>query len=153
MKSIKMSSCDRGIGAALLYKTIIYIIGNLTRCTGFSGLRHDDFGRERPPLTRCPDCDAFWQQTLAEQGPVNGSLEPVDYPVPEVNSSPAHYDGWQGAPISAWYLRPHGSGPFPAIVFYHPYLGTKGDICHYLPWVWQDDAVLAVDVGDGGCEA
>ncbi len=102
--------------------------------------------RYQPPLTRASDFEVFWEQSLAEPGPLKSNIQSVDYPVPEVNAFQATYHGWQGARVSAWYLRPHGLGPFPAIVFYHPYLGTKLDIYHYLAWVLQGYAVLAVDI-------
>lgn len=102
----------------------------------------------RPALTRQPDFDAFWQQTLAEAAgqPLDPKLEPVEYPVPEIKAFAATYLGWQGAPIAAWYLRPAGDGPFPAMVFYHGYRNSKSAIYNYLPWVLQGYAVLAVDV-------
>lgn len=108
----------------------------------------DELKAYRPSLTRRPDFDTFWQQTLAEAAkqPLNPTLEPVDYPVPEIHAFAARYDGWQGAPISAWYLRPPGEGPLPALVFYHGYQNSKAGIYLYLPWILQGYAVLAVDV-------
>src|SRR5262245_14331214 len=102
----------------------------------------------RPALTRRPDFDEFWRETLAEakQQPLNPGLEPESYPVPEIRAFAAHYDGWQGARIEAWYLIPVGDGPFPAMIFYHGYQGSKVSIYNYLPWVLQGYAVLAVDV-------
>jgi cephalosporin-C deacetylase len=102
----------------------------------------------QPALTRRPDFDEFWQKTLAEAAdqPLDPTLEPVDYPVPEIRAFATHYRGWQGAPIAAWYLLPAGEGPFPALVFYHGYQNSKQGIYPYLPWVLQGYAVLAVDV-------
>lgn len=101
-----------------------------------------------PPLTRQPDFETFWEETLAEANtqPLNPAVEPVTYPVPEVQPFAARYSGWQGAGIAAWYLLPSGQGPFPALVFYHGYQNSKSAIYNYLPWVLQGYAVLAVDV-------
>ncbi|RME97345.1 MAG: cephalosporin deacetylase [Chloroflexi bacterium] len=102
----------------------------------------------RPALTRQPDFEQFWQTTLAEaaQQPLNAELTAVDYPVPEIRAFSTRYAGWQGASVAAWYLRPSGNGPFPAMVFYHGYTRSKEGIYNYLPWVLQGYAVLAVDV-------
>jgi len=101
-----------------------------------------------PPLTRQPDFNDFWQETLAEVQSL--SLKPelavVDYPVPEIRAFAARYRGWRDAPIAAWYLIPAGDGPFPALVFYHGYRNFRLGIYTYLPWVLQGYAVLAVDV-------
>ena len=66
--------------------------------------------------------------------------------MPEVRAYAARYDGWQGAPIAAWYLLPRREGPHPALIFYHGYTRSKSGIYPYLPWVLQGFAVLAVDV-------
>ncbi len=108
----------------------------------------DELRTYRPPLTRQIDFDDFWHETLAESArqPLNPVLEPVDYPVPEIQAFDVRYDGWQGASIAAWYLRPAGNESFPALVFYHGYQNSKIGIYTYLPWVLQGYAVLAVDV-------
>lgn len=108
----------------------------------------EELHRYRPSLTRQPDLESYWQTTLteAEQQPLNPEMIPVEYPVPEIRAFSARYTGWQGASVAAWYLRPSGSGPFPAMVFYHGYTRSKEGIYGYLPWVLQGYAVLAVDV-------
>jgi cephalosporin-C deacetylase len=108
----------------------------------------DELKTYNPPLTGQPDLEQFWQQTFTEAArqPLNPILEPVNYPVPELQAFNVTYQGWQGAPVSAWYLRPPGRGPFPALVFYHGYTVGKYGIYPYLPWVLQGYAVLAPDV-------
>lgn len=102
----------------------------------------------QPALTSQPDFEQFWQKTLAEavELPLNPTLEAIDYPVPEIRAFAARYDGWQAAPISAWYLLPASDGPLPALIFYHGYQNSKIGVYPYLPWVLQGYAVLAVDV-------
>jgi len=108
----------------------------------------DELKTYRPPLTCQPDIEQFWRETLlnASQQPLAPTLEAVDYPVPELEAFAVKYHGWQGAPVSAWYLRPPGRGPFPALVFYHGYSVNKYGIYPYLPWVLQGYAVLTPDV-------
>lgn len=102
----------------------------------------------RPALTREPDFQAFWRETLAEAAklPIQPELTPIDYPVDGLHVARATYAGWDGARIAGWYLTPAGVGPFPAIAFYHGYSGSKGAIYDYLGWAAQGYVVLAVDV-------
>lgn len=101
-----------------------------------------------PPLTKEPDFDRFWDETLAESAtaPLNPELALVDYPAIGVRVYDARYSGWQGARIAAWYLLPEGEGPFPALVQYHGYSGSRREPHQYLMWALQGYAVIAVDV-------
>ncbi|NLT73058.1 MAG: acetylxylan esterase [Chloroflexi bacterium] len=101
-----------------------------------------------PALTGQPDLAAFWDQTLqaAAKSPLNDTLEAVSYPSLGCAVYRLSYDGWQGARICAWYLRPDGEGPFPALVQFHGYSGSKQEVFGYLPWALQGYALLAVDV-------
>lgn len=106
----------------------------------------------RPPLTKEPDFDAFWQKTLAEarQQPLNASFDLVaDYPVPEVEVFRASFDGFRGGRAVGWYLRPSkraAGAKVPAMVGYHGYSGNKGQAHQYLYYALQGYAVLALDV-------
>jgi cephalosporin-C deacetylase len=104
----------------------------------------------RPPLTKQPDFDSFWQRTLSEalSQPLELSLEPVEYPVPEVRLFRARFAGFGGGQCVAWYMHPKSvpAGGLPALVFYHGYSGNKGQPHDYLRWALQGYAVLAVDV-------
>lgn len=101
-----------------------------------------------PPLTRQPDFDAFWARTLEENArtPVNARFRAIDYPTRGGQVFEVFYDGWRGAQICGWYVQPAGDGPFPALVQYHGYSGSKMDVYRYLMWTLQGYAVLAVDV-------
>ncbi|MBN1400313.1 MAG: acetylxylan esterase [Anaerolineae bacterium] len=100
-----------------------------------------------PPLTREPDFDVFWEQTLAEaaQAPLNVTMTPVQMPIVGAEVYEVYYDGWRGARICGWYLCPPADEPLPALVQYHGYSGSKGDVFRYLMWALQGYAVLAVD--------
>lgn len=104
----------------------------------------------RPPLTREPGFDVFWQDTLDEsrRQPLNPEFRPLaDYPVPEVEVAKVSFDGWRGGRAVGWYLRPRrANGPLPALVCYHGYSGNKGHAHQHLVWALQGYAVLALDV-------
>jgi len=102
----------------------------------------------KPPLTKAPDFDAFWADTLQESAetPLNAELQVVDYPALGVHTHQVNYDGWRDARICAWYLVPDGDGPFPGLVQYHGYSGSKSEIYTYLMWALQGYAVMAIDV-------
>jgi cephalosporin-C deacetylase len=101
-----------------------------------------------PPLTREPDFAAFWARTLQESSrtPVNARFRPIEYPTFGAQVYEVYYEGWRGAQICGWYVQPEGDGPFPALVQYHGYSGSKMDVYRYLMWALQGYAVLAVDV-------
>jgi len=101
----------------------------------------------QPPLTAQPDFDAFWAETFAHaaHSALEPALKPVDYPVTGCKVYEAYYTGWAGARICGWYLVPDGAGPFPALIQYHGYSGSKMDIYRYLMWALQGYVVLAVD--------
>jgi len=101
----------------------------------------------RPPLTCQPDFASFWQETLTlgRQGPLDATFTPYDYPLRNATLYDVRYTGWNGARIAAWYIRPSGPGPFPAVVVYHGYGGSKGHPHHHFVWTLQGYAVLAVD--------
>lgn len=101
----------------------------------------------RPALTREPDFDRFWSETLAlaREIPLKPELTPIDYPAEGLIVARATYAGWDGARVSGIYLAPQGPGPFPAMVFYHGYSGSKGSPYDYLGWAYQGYAVFAVD--------
>ena len=71
------------------------------------------------PLTKEPDFDAFWDETLAELSAVDPefSLSPV-----ETYKSSSHklYEvemrSLDGVRVRGWYERPMGDGPFPALM-------------------------------------
>ena len=101
-----------------------------------------------PPLTKEPDFDAFWSETLREsaQAPLKAQLHEADYPVIGACVYEAFFEGWRGARICGWYLVPDAQEPLPALVQYRGYSGYKQDLHHYLTWALQGYVVLAIDV-------
>jgi cephalosporin-C deacetylase len=107
----------------------------------------------RPPLTREPDFDSFWQITLAEARalPLDPQLDAVDYPVRAVEAVRLSYAGFGGDRVHGLYLRPRGGSHLPVVIAYHGYSGWCGEIHAHLPWVMLGCAVVAVDTrGQGG---
>jgi len=101
-----------------------------------------------PPLTKEPDFEAFWAETLAEsaKAPLNADYQAIAYPALGVRVYEVSYDGWRGARISGWCLVPEKGDKFPALVQYHGYSGSKGEAYQYLMWALQGYVVIAVDV-------
>lgn len=107
----------------------------------------DDLQAYRPALTRQPDFNEYWQQTLEESAgtPLDATLEEIDYPIAGARVRRVFYAGWRGSRICGWYITPAGDGPSPTIVVYHGYSGSKNAIFELLPWITAGYAVLAVD--------
>lgn len=104
----------------------------------------------KPALTRQPDFDAFWAQTLAEvQGPPGADVRLVDYPASGVQVFDVLYEGFRGARIGGWFIVPQdlaANMSMPAMIFYHGYSGARSDVYQLLPWALQGYAVFSVDV-------
>ena len=102
----------------------------------------------RPPLTRQPDFDSFWHDTLREASNQTLHIEStlLDVPYHGVRMFHMTYNGWNEAPMTGTYAVPEGTGPFPGIVIYHGYGGRKPDAAELLVYASQGYAVLAVDV-------
>jgi cephalosporin-C deacetylase len=102
----------------------------------------------RPPVTRQPDFDAFWGETLSQSVaiPVDPIFEPVDFPARALDIYDVRYVGWHRAEIAGRYLVPQEGGPFPALLSIHGYSGYHRPIWPLLAWAYQGYAVLAVDV-------
>jgi cephalosporin-C deacetylase len=108
----------------------------------------------RPPPTREPDFETFWESTFRDASgvPLDVEIVPVtDYPVPGLRIVRIYYTGWAGARVCGWWLVPPDHAPGarqgkrPVMVFYHGYGGSKGGADLYLGWALQGYCVLAVD--------
>ncbi|MBI2297840.1 MAG: acetylxylan esterase, partial [Armatimonadetes bacterium] len=109
----------------------------------------------QPPLTRTPDFDSFWAETLAaaRTRDLDAVLEPVDYPIRDVRVHRLTFAGFGGRRVHGWYLQPRDieSRKAPVVVQYHGYSGGAGQAHLYLPWVMLGCAVVTVDTrGQGG---
>jgi len=87
----------------------------------------EDLERFAMRVSRPPDFEEFWRQTLAELSLI--PLGPKVSPVPlrsneDVEVYQANYKSLGGLDIAAWYCVPtQGEGPFPAIMIFPGYKG------------------------------
>lgn len=110
----------------------------------------------QPPLTRQPDFEAFWRDTLAESAAASLDIEstPLDLPYRGVAITRLRYAGWQGAEIVGTLLMPTGAGAYPGLVIYHGYGSSQPDPFLLLGYTTQGYAVLAIDVrGQSGASS
>lgn len=109
-----------------------------------------------PPLTRQPDFESFWEQSLAASAaqPLNATVEAVDYPTDRVAVYDVRYDGFSASGevdtrIAGWYITPRDhltvNGKTPTIIVYHGYSGSRGLPANHLHWAALGYNVFAVD--------
>jgi len=102
----------------------------------------------RPAVTKQPDHDAFWTETLdlARKNPLNVHVEEVVYPIKQIQTHTLTYQGFDETPIHAHYILPRDhQGMLPCIIIFHGYGGNKKSASHYMKWLIQGYAVIAVD--------
>lgn len=114
-----------------------------------------DLQRMKPERTARPDYEEFWRATLelSANKPLNGSRLEIATPLSDAKVHKVVYEGHDGTPIHGWFLLPPRSSekPFPCIVQFHGYTGSKGEPEDNAAWLMMGFAVLAVDVrGQGG---
>lgn len=108
-----------------------------------------------PPLTRRADFDAFWARTRAQalSVPLRPELRRVeDYPARAVTVYDISYCGFDETRIHGWLLLPAfaGPGPYPCMVQYHGFGGSRGVPSDHLAFAALGCAVLAVDCREQG---
>ncbi len=86
-----------------------------------------DTGTYRSSVTKPPDFDRFWAETLAatESKPLNPRLTPVPMrSTPDVEVFEAHYRSYGGLEIAGWYARPRNPEPrsLPGLLFVPGYV-------------------------------
>ena len=106
-----------------------------------------------PDVAVPADFDDFWAATLAESRRTDASptLTPFDAALSEVEVFDVSFPGFDGHPISAWFMVPHGrSGKLPTIVEFNGYGGGRGFPHERLPWVTAGYAYLFMDTRGQG---
>lgn len=107
-----------------------------------------------PPLTRRPDFDEFWANTLRQAAQV--ALRPerrlIDTPSDYISVYDISYNGFDETRIHGWLILPRfaGKNPLPCVVQYHGFGGSRGIPEDHLSYVMLGCAVLAVDCRDQG---
>lgn len=114
--------------------------------------KYKDYMGESP---RPDDFDQFWRESLKdlEENTKSGYiLEKREFLEKGIEQFDLFFEGTFGAKIHCLYIRPKEiKNKIPGIVFFHGYgSSTKGPF-EYLPYVYNDIAILAMDVrGQGG---
>ena len=77
----------------------------------------------KPALTKQPDFEEFWKETLSQLAsvPLKYELTPYDYPCRGVKVYRIDYLGFANANISGWLVIPDCPGPHPGLVNFHGY--------------------------------
>ena len=91
----------------------------------------------KPELTKQPDFDQFWSNSLKELSeiPVKYSLEPYDYPVKGVKVYTLNFLGYNNANIQGFFAVPDKEGPHPGLMLYHGYnWAMNGNIVDTVNW-------------------
>jgi dienelactone hydrolase len=126
---ILYSRCRRAACKALTLAAIAYAfnVGNI-------------FADEKSGPWNLPELK---QTPKAEFGPANGLVRPVYYAGEPLQGKPTR--------VFAWYARPAGAGPFPAVVLVH---GGQGKAFRdwALHWADRGYAALAMDLNGQGPE-
>ena len=76
---------------------------------GYIEDRKRELEKYLPPLTRKPDFDLFWEQSLEESRRLPLGLEVKrleDYPAEKVHVYDISYQGMENTRIHGWYLAP-----------------------------------------------
>ncbi|HUY29992.1 MAG TPA: acetylxylan esterase [Acidimicrobiales bacterium] len=93
------------------------------------------------------DLEEFWTRTLAAAlaQPLEVAVEPYALELAGVRSARVTFDGFEGGRLTAWYVRPDGPGPFPAVASYHGYSGRAARPLELYTLAAQGIAVLSLD--------
>lgn len=102
-----------------------------------------------PPLTKRPDFDEFWRDTIAQTKnvPLNAEVIPYDYPSQYVKVYEIQYNGFDDTRIHGWYMVPAfiKKEKYPCLVNYHGFTGNRGMPADFMAWIMMGMAVVSVD--------
>lgn len=103
----------------------------------------------RPPLTKRPDFDLFWEQTLnaAKKHNVDSRFIRLDYPSPFAEVYEVRYFGYDETLIYGIYIRPLFSEKtkLPCLIQYHGFTQAAAKPSQLMHWAMLGISVLAVD--------
>ena len=103
----------------------------------------------KPELTKQPDFDTFWADTLNElsQVKLQYTLTPYDYPVKGIKVYIVNFKGFNNANIEGTFAVPEGDGKFPGLMLYHGYnWAADGCIHDVVNWALRGYAVFHMQV-------
>lgn len=112
----------------------------------------DELFAYSPPLTKRPDFDEFWKETveIARSVELMPTRQAYDYPVPFVKVYTITYYGFDNTKIHGWFMVPDfdEKSKYPCLIHYHGFPGNSGFPSLYLQWIMMGVAVLAIDLRD-----
>ncbi len=115
----------------------------------------DRLRAHRTAVTPPDDLAAFWADTLtqARSHDLDLRLVPEDAGLPVFDVHDVTFNGFAGAPIKGWFLRPHGAGGLlPCVVEFVGYGGGRGLPAEWLVWPAAGYAHLVMDTRGQGSE-
>ena len=108
----------------------------------------------RPALTKAPDFESFWHETLSTYlvADPHPTLTPVTSTITEIAIWDVTIPGYNQDPIKGWFLSPKNlTAPKPVIVIYEGYGGGRGNYNEWLFWANCGYPTLVMDTrGQGG---
>ncbi|MCX7710704.1 MAG: acetylxylan esterase [Clostridia bacterium] len=105
----------------------------------------EELKKYKPELTKQPDFDAFWDETLRQLAavPVQYELTPYQYPVRGIKVYRISYLGFNRANIAGWLAMPEGERAYPGLVLYHGYnWAFDGNVHDTVNWALKGYAAL-----------
>jgi len=115
----------------------------------------DRLREHRSAVTPPDDLATFWADTLARtrSHDLDVRLVPEDAGLPVFDVHDVTFNGFAGAPIKGWFLRPHGApGLLPCVVEFVGYGGGRGLPAEWLVWPAAGYAHLVMDTRGQGSE-
>jgi len=101
------------------------------------------------PLTKRPDFDEFWAQTITEARavPLRPERTPIASYTPYADIDEIAYNGFDETRIYGWLIVPKmtGKAKLPCVVAYHGFGGSRGEPHDWMQFAMAGCAVLSVD--------
>ena len=107
----------------------------------------------RPVRSEPDDFDAFWQRTMAETNafPLNPTFATIDARLPLVHVEDVRFNGFNGEPISGWFIRAaQQTEPGPCLVRFHGYGNGRWLPADWLLWPNSGYSILVMDTRGQG---
>lgn len=106
----------------------------------------------KPPLTNKSNFDLFWQGMINQvPNHPKSEIKWISYPVKQVKVADVTIYSWDGTPLRAWLIAPKFSSlKTPALLHFHGYTDSRGQIHQYLKWALQGITVVSFEVRGQG---
>jgi len=106
----------------------------------------------KPALTKAPDFEKFWQESLSMYPKSEPTLTAIDSPIKTLDIFDVTIKGFNGDPVKGWFLSPRNlNEPRPLITIFEGYGGGRGEATEWLFWPSAGYPTLVMDTrGQGG---